>query len=142
MLRNLYTNLEENVKNYLIFIGVGILALIGISAWMAATPDDQKIWPALASGLVVFSGGIGSLLLRKQRERRTLSAQADSFERQVANDTAAKGFIDALVLAVALLAAIAVFELQHLSLILIAGYLMILLAGYFIRYTLKLRSHV
>ncbi|TYC96842.1 hypothetical protein FQ377_13455 [Arthrobacter echini] len=130
------------MKNYLIFAGVGILALIGTSAWGAAAPDDQRIWPTLASGLVVFSGGMGSYLLRRRRERRTLSAEADSFERQVANDTAAKGFVDALVLAVALLAGIAVFELQHLSLILITGYLTILLASYYIRYTLKLRSHV
>ena len=56
------------MKNYLIFIGVSILALIGTSAWGAAAPDDQRIWAVLASGLVVFSGGMGSYLLRRQRE--------------------------------------------------------------------------
>jgi hypothetical protein len=64
-----------------IFYVVAIAALIASSAWLAASPDDTTWMPALASALVVFSGAVGTLVLRRRRDSTTRAANADSVER-------------------------------------------------------------
>ena len=49
-----------------IFYVVATAALIASSAWLAAPPDDTTWMPALASALVVFSGAVGTLALRRR----------------------------------------------------------------------------
>lgn len=49
-----------------IFYVVAAAALIASSAWLAASPDDTKWMPALASALVVFSGAVGTLAFRRR----------------------------------------------------------------------------
>jgi hypothetical protein len=64
-----------------IFYVVATAALIASSAWLAASPDDTKWIPALASALVVFSGAVGTLALRPRRDSTTRAANAESVER-------------------------------------------------------------
>jgi len=127
------------MKSMATLLIAGLLALCGTSAWLASAAEGEKLLPAMASGLVVLSGAVGALLIRRRNEARTGSAAAFSYETEVAKDTQAKAFRDALVLGVALVAAIALFELQSLSAVLLLIYLMTLILDFFIRFQLRLR---
>lgn len=128
------------MKRMIPFLIAGLLALVGTSAWLAASPDGEKLWPALASGIVVFSGAAGTLMIRRGNEKRTRSAAEFSFENEMATKAQSSTFRDALVLGAALFASITVFELQLLSAALLFAYLLILVFDFFIRFRLLTRA--
>ena len=119
---------------WLVVVGA---ALAGTSAWSSAAPEDQKFLPAAASGIVIFTGILGTFLLRRQRERAALSAAEDSFERSRATAVLARVFIDALVPGAVLLAGFILFPAGHLAGILVAACLCILVADFCIRFKLQ-----
>jgi cytochrome c biogenesis protein CcdA len=121
-----------------IFYLVTTGALAGFAAWLAASPDRATWLPAVASGLVVFLGAVGTVGLRRRREAVTRSAHTDSVERDFAIQTQAKTFIDALVLGVALAACLWMFDLEAHAAALVTLYVVVIVADFWLRYALRL----
>jgi len=113
-------------------------ALIGSTAWFAASPDGTKWMPTLASALVVFIGAVGTLTFRRRKERMTRSAHADSVERNFALHAQAKTFIDALVIGVALSACLWLFNLEAYAGALVTLYLGVITADFWLRYAIRM----
>lgn len=128
------------MKRMIPFFIAGALALVGTSAWSAATPDGEKFWPSLASGLVVFSGAVGTLILRRAREKETRSAAEFSVEKDMAIKAQSSAFGDALILGALLLASITIFELHQFAAPLLVAYLLLLVLDFFIRFRFLVRT--
>lgn len=116
------------------------VALVATFVWLGAVPQDQRLAPSIATGIVVFSAIFSVVFMRKRSEKASLSAAEHSFEREQAVKAQARTFIDALVLGVLVLAILLVFQVQALSWLLLLAYMAVLIADFFIRFRLQLRA--
>ncbi|SDB85260.1 hypothetical protein SAMN05216410_0462 [Sanguibacter gelidistatuariae] len=83
------------MRAWFVFAGGLVAALVGIGALTRAAPHNPFI-PALY-GAVVMASGLGTLALRKHREKRDRTAADGSMERELADRSAAWSFQVALV---------------------------------------------
>lgn len=123
-----------------IFYVIMAVALIGSSAWLAASPDGARWLPASASGLIIFTGALGTLAFRRRAERAARTGHADSVEKNVALDAQAGAFIDALVVGVALVACLWLFNFEAHAGVLVTLYLVVLIADFWLRYLMRLSA--
>jgi hypothetical protein len=103
--RYLYSQ-RRIMKPYWVLAALVAIGIAGVATWQASISEGESlIPPAIAMGGVVIAAGIGSLLIRRRRERRDLSMEPDSVERQAMIEAQAGAFRDSLVVGVALGAA-------------------------------------
>ncbi len=74
------------------FLGSSLLALICVWALAHVLPNEFAWIPPVLDGLLVFSSGIGSLLVRKSIERRTRTDNPKSIERGLAINARSDAF--------------------------------------------------
>ena len=123
-----------------IFFAAAGLALIASSAWLAASADEARWIPAAVSGLIVFIGALGTIALRRRSEGAARTSRADSVERSVALDARAGAFVDSLVIGVGLGACLWVFDLGPYAGAVVALYLVVVIADFWLRYAVRLAA--
>ena len=90
------------MRAWFTFIGCGVVALLTVWALAHVLPEEFAFVATILYALIVFSGSIGSLLVRKNVEKRKRTAEPDSVERELARHAGSDAFTYAFVLAVAL----------------------------------------
>lgn len=91
------------MKSYWVLAAGTSLAIAAVAVWYGSIPEGKSlIGPSVAMGCVVFATAIASLLIRRRRERRDLTMESDSVEREAMTEAQAATFRDSLVVLVAL----------------------------------------
>lgn len=121
------------MRAWLMLAGGVVVALVGVGALSRAFPDSPLV-PWLY-GAVIWASGLGTLALRKHREKANRTAADGSMERELAVQAAAWSFQVALVV-------IAGFGLYLLLIdqigsgLMAFGLLAVVVAAHWIRYAI------
>lgn len=127
------------MRAWFTFIGYGIVALLTVWALAHVLPEGFTFVTSILYGLIVFSAGIGSLLVRKHLERRNRTAEPDSIERELAQHAGSDAFTYALVVAVAFGLALLVSG-QFVTALAVYGLVLFSIVLFWIRYAMLRHS--
>lgn len=134
------------MKRYLslaVLVVIGVLAAVGLSAWSASTSSEAvQLISRILLAVVVFGGGIGSLLIRKRRERAELSAEDDSVEVAWALRARSHAFVDTLVIALAVALAWILLGLQFNAAFALVFVVVLALVAFWARYMIAKRHWI
>lgn len=127
------------MRAWFTFIGCGIVALLTVWALAHVLPHELAFVTTILYALIVFSGGIGSLLVRKHLEKRNRTAEPDSVERELARHAGSDAFTYALVIAVAFGLFLVLAE-QPTTALAVYGLVLLCTILFWIRYAMLRRS--
>jgi hypothetical protein len=121
------------------FVGCGIVAILTVWALAHVLPTEFAFIPPILYALIVFSSGIGSLLVRKHLEKKNRSAEPDTIERELARHAGLDAFIYALVVAVAFGLWLVIAE-QFIMALAVYGLVALCVVLFWIRYAMLRHS--
>ena len=127
------------MRVWITFVGYGVIAILTVWALAHVLPNELALLPPILYGLIVFSSGIGSLLVRKHLEKKNRTAEPDSIERALAKHAGSDAFTYALVIAVAF-GLWLVIEEQFITALEVYGLVALCIALFWIRYAMLRRS--
>ncbi|MGV8977158.1 MAG: hypothetical protein ACOH17_03870 [Cellulomonas sp.] len=76
------------MRIWVVFTGGVVSALLSVWALAHVLPESWSFLPSVLYAVIVIGSGIGSMLIRKDRERTTRSADEGSIERDIAQQAA------------------------------------------------------
>ena len=116
-----------------VFIVGCFAALFSVWALANVLPESWSWLPSLLYGVVLICSGLGSLLIHKRRERRSLSAEEGSVEREIAQRAASETF-GATIVAMVLFGLYLVLQDQFLHAFVFYLLSMSVMIAYWVRY--------
>ena len=91
----------DGMRARLMFVAGIFVAILAVWALAHVIPESWTALPAALYGVIVMSGGLGTMWFRKRRERASRTAVEGSVEREISERAASGTFEVALVAMVA-----------------------------------------
>lgn len=123
------------MRALLTFVGCVVFALLTVWVLSQVLPEEFAFVTSVLYGLIVFSAGIGSLMVRKHLEKRNRTAEPDSVEREMARHAGSDAFTYALVVAVAFGLCLVIAE-QFMTALAVYGLVFLCIILFWIRYAM------
>lgn len=108
-----------------------------MTVWALAhvLPKEFAFVTTILYAMIVFSAGIGSLLVRKHLEKKNHTAEPDSVERELARHAGSDAFVYALVVAVAFGLYLVIAE-QFMTALAVYGLVFLCIILFWLRYAI------
>jgi uncharacterized membrane protein len=134
MSRNIYME-ESGMRLRMVFIGGCAAAVLSVWALAHVLPESWSLLPSVLYAVILMCSGLGSLLIRKRRERTSLSAEEGSVEREIAQRAASETF-GATIVAMAVFGLYLVLQDQFLHAFVLYLLIVSVIAAYWVRYAI------
>ena len=123
------------MRLHMVFIGGCLAAVFSVWALAHVLPESWSWLPSVLCGVIVMCSGLGSLLIRKRRERTSLSAEEGSVEREIAQRAASETF-GATIVAMSVFGLYLVLQDQFLHAFVLYLLIVSVIAAYWVRYAI------
>lgn len=123
------------MRTWVVFFGSGVTALLSVWALAHVLPERWNFLPPVLYAVVVLGAGIGSMAIRKRRERADRSAEAGSIEREIAQ-RAASGTFGAALVAMVGFGLFLVLQEQFMHAVVLYLIIVLVIAAFWVRYAI------
>jgi len=121
-----------------IFIA-GIAAMAALLAWANDAGPTGELIARVLVAVMMLSVILGVQLVKRTHQRKTLSQEDGSIEKEMALKAQSGAYIDALVIMALALAVVAVSGASSFALIVIVAAIVLLIVSFWVRYQLEKR---
>ena len=112
-----------------------VRAVLSVWALAHVLPESWSVLPGVLYAVIVMCSGLGALLIRKQRERTSHTAEEGSVEWEIAQRAASETF-GATLVAMVVLGLYLVLQDQFLHAFVLYALIVSVLAAYWVRYAI------
>lgn len=126
-------------KQIAVLVIAGIAAMAALLAWANTAGPTGELVARMVVAVVIVGLLMSVNLIKRARQRQTLSQADGSVEKEMAIKAQSAAYIDSLVIMILALAAVAISGASTFAIAVIASAIVLLVLSFWVRYSLEKR---